>query len=90
MSTFYSNILYISKQQVVAMRYVESLRFPDGEELTAERLVDDLYLHITTVSGNEYKLSINLQRICNNAVDVPLKEYRNSIYNRWKYILENK
>jgi hypothetical protein len=73
---------------VVALKYVESMRYPDGEDATLDKLKDDLNFEITMISGKEYKISVrdNFEHLRSEE----LADAMNSIYNKWRYIISGK
>ena len=86
---YHSAVLYIDDKFAVALQHVESMRFPDGEELTADILRADLHIEVTMSSGSVYSASMKYlqQRLAylreNSVVDI-----RNEVYHKWVKIME--
>lgn len=88
-SAYYSHIIPVDERTVVALPYCESMSFPDGEELTADVLKDDLHLNVVTSSGKEYSISIAfVQKFDSRYKDIDKKRVRELIYRRWIFLLE--
>lgn len=86
---YHSPVLHISASFAVALRYIESMRFPDGEDLTVDILCDDLHINIVTVSGREYSSSMRyVQERLPYLRETPIRELRGEIYSKWIAIME--
>lgn len=79
-------------RSVISLRAVESMEFPDGEDITAERLRNDREIRIVMCSGKEYTISTRAQfadtdcRVKQDGIDAA----RQAIYDKWKHILTGK
>lgn len=81
-------VLRIDGRTAVALRFCESMRFPDGESLVVDILKDDLHIHMIMTSGTEHTVSIAaLQKVESRFADIDKKALRESIYNKWIHIL---
>ena len=82
------DVLHVDKQTVIALKYVERMHFPDGEELTADILKGDLHIEITMVSGEIHSISMNMIQACDPrfAKEQPEK-LRLAIYEKWAHLL---
>lgn len=90
--SYQSEFLVVSEKSVVAMRFIESMGFPDGEDLVIAKLRDDLEIEIVMCSGKEYVISTRAQYpkdsywIKLDGID----SARLTILNKWKDILTGK
>jgi hypothetical protein len=88
---YHSAVLYIDDKFAVALRQVESMRFPDGEELTADILRDDLHIEVVMTSGSVY--SVSMKYLQNRLVylrDYSIRDIRNDVYHKWVETMEKK
>ena len=90
---FNKDFLYLDNRAAIALKFVESMRYPsEEEELTIAKLKDDLFLEVTMVSGKEYTISVKSQfypkdwRIKDEGIDLA----RSSIFDKWCRILTGK
>ena len=89
---YQKDFLILSDGRVIALRFIESMRFPDdGEDLTVAALKDDLDIVIITISGREYIVSVRLQypsdwRLKHDGIT----EARRAIFEKWCHILTGK
>lgn len=86
------NTVLANERTVVALRFVESMGFPEDDDLVVDVLKDDLQLVIVTTSGKEYKVSMaelqdHLSESDNRYKSIDKHELRESVYSRWIYIL---
>ena len=89
---FQKDLLILSDGRVVALRFVESMRFPnDGEDLTIAALKDDLDIELTTISGKEYIVSVRSQYPSDWRLDHEgVMSARTAIFEKWCHILTGK
>ena len=82
------DVLHVDKRTVVALKYIERMHFPDGEELTIDVLKGDLHIEITMVSGEVHSISMNMLRECEwrFATEKP-DELRRAVYEKWAHLL---
>ena len=86
--SYQQGILYVDIRTAVGLRFVESMTFPDGEDLLADVLKDDLHIDIVTISGREYSVSMNFIRSTdNNLKNASAERLRTDIYNKWKHLI---
>jgi hypothetical protein len=86
---FTSDLLIIDDRAVL-LKFIESMKFHDGEDLTADVLKDDRHIDIITLSGREYTVSVKKQlslwQIEKNDID----GYQKAIYEKWLHILRER
>ena len=90
---FQKDFLFLDDQTVVSIRSIESMRFPDGEDLTADKLKDDLHMDVVMASGKEYSISVRRQFVNDVRTKHPLvtaEILREAIYNKWIHTLTGK
>ena len=89
---FVADFLRGTEDEIIALKYVESMKEPSGEDLTVDRLVDDLHISIRMVSGKEYTVSVRQQyiegdwRVKQDGVEQAMI----AIFDRWRHILTGK
>ena len=89
---FTKDFLYLDDQTVIAMQFIESMRFTEGEDLTADKLKDDLHLDVVMASSKEYSISVRRQYMNDVRAKPPtsIEEMREAIYKKWIFILTGK
>ena len=90
---FNKDFLYLDNRAAIALKFVESMRYPsEGEELTVAKLKDDLFLEVVMTSGKEYKISTRSQFEVNDwrLKDEGIEMARSAIFDKWCRILTGK
>lgn len=89
---FVEDFLRIGKDTVIAIKYIESITYPSGEDLTADKLKDDLHLTVIMTSGKEYNVSVKGQIYDYSEPPQPssISQLKDEIYFRWRRILSGK
>lgn len=92
---FTDNFLRIGDSMEISLKYVESIQFSRGEDLTADALKGDRTFRVRMISGIEHEISIQrqmtqwqldyLKRISGNQAKDELKEYESGILSNWKF-----
>ena len=86
--SYQQGMLYVDIRTAVGLRFVESMTFPDGEDLLVDLLKDDLHIDVVTISGREYSVSMNfIKSTDSNLKNVPVERLRTDIYNKWKHLI---
>jgi hypothetical protein len=86
--SYQQGILYVDLRTAVGLRFVESMTFPDGEDLLADVLKGDLHIDVVTISGKEYSVSMKfIESTDSNLKNVPVERLRTDIYNKWKHLI---
>ena len=80
----------IVDNRVIALKFVESMEFQSGEDLTVDILKDDRTIDIITVSGNKYIISVIEQLFQYQKDKNDVAGYRQAIYDKWRHILTGK
>ena len=80
----------IVDRRVIALKFVESMRFRADEDLTMDILKDDRTIDIITLSGNEYTISVMEQLTKYQRDKGDIAGYQQSIYDKWRHILTGK
>lgn len=94
---YLKDTIRVNNRTLVALKFVESIGFPEDSDLIIDALKDDLQIVIVTVSGQRYQVSMNelsasLAETESRWKNVSNTRLRESVYNRWIYLLgrENK
>lgn len=89
---YQKDFLILSDGRVVALKFVESMRFPnDDEDLTVAVLREDFDVELITVSGREYTISVRSQYPHDRRLKHEgIVEARKAIFDKWCYILTGK
>ena len=88
---YHLDTLLVDSRTVLGMKFIESINFPDGVDLTADILKDDLHLNVVMISGKEYSISVELQRkALNDGSSWSLDSVRVGIYEKWKSLIRVK
>lgn len=87
MTPIFTGDLLIVDGRAIPLKFIESMKFHTGEDLTVDVLKDDRHIEIITLSGNEYSVSVKKQlspfQIDKNDID----GYQTAIYEKWCHIL---
>jgi len=90
---FTKDFLYTDNKAAIALKFVESMRYPsEDEDLTVAKLKDDLLIEVVMTSGREYTISTRAQfsdsdwRVKDEGIDGA----RSSIFEKWCRILTGK
>lgn len=87
---FHSEFLKLNKRVVIALRFVESIEFPeeDDDQRIIDTLKADLGLKIVMGSGKEYFLSVSeISKQYPFREKETLRELRNAIFEKWLHLL---
>jgi hypothetical protein len=87
---FTKDFLYLENDKAIALKFIESMSYPSGEDLTIAKLKDDLYIEVVMVSGKEYIISVRHQFNELNWGIEGIKAGRESIFDKWCYTLTGK
>ena len=90
---FTKDFLYLENNTAIALKFIESMSYPSGEEdLTVARLKDDLYIEVVMGSGKEYVISVRHQfdKLDWRIQQEGLEAARESIFDKWCYTLTGK
>lgn len=86
--SFSLEVLFVDERTVIALKYVERMHYPDGEDLTADILTGDLHIEVTMISGEVHCISMNQMKKCYSGLgDKTPEMVRNLIYDRWTHLL---
>ena len=80
----------IVDKRVIALKFVESMRFRDDEDLTVDILKDDRTIDIITLSGNRYTISVMEQLTPRQRDRSDIIGYQQAIFDKWRHILTGK
>jgi len=89
---FHQDFLILPDKSITALRFVESMRYPDGEDLLVSKLKDDLEIEIVMCSGRNYTISVRAQfpdgsrQINSNGISAA----RDAILGKWKHVITGK
>ena len=88
------DFLHLDDDTVVSMFYIESMRYPSDEDLTADLIKNDPRLEISMVSGKTYSISTKKQAmvlsLSTPRPNLDLFELRRAIVEKWTHILSGK
>lgn len=89
---FIPDHLILDNSAVIGIKFIESMRFPDGEDLTVAKLKDDLFIEVTMCSGREYTVSVRAQFTEDDwrIKDEGIIGGRYSIFDKWKNTLKGR
>lgn len=82
---FHGEFLILDDDTVLAIKFIESIKYPDTEANVVDVLKNDLHFEVITVSGNRYTVSVNKQN--KYGVLINTSEFRDAIYYRWRHII---
>jgi hypothetical protein len=90
---FQKDFLVLLDGRVVALKFIESMRFPsEGEDRTVAALKDDLDIEMITISGKEYVTSTRSQYYQSDwrIEKEGIMAGRTAIFEKWCHILTGK
>src|SRR5882672_2919139 len=92
---FTNDFLKVDASTEIPLKYVESIQFSRGEDLTADALKGDRTFRVRMLSGIEYVISVStlmnewqldhLKRLPANEVKSHIQEYLDGIVKQWKF-----
>lgn len=82
---FQENFLVLDDNTVLAIKFIESIRYPDMEDALVDVLKNDLHLEVVTISGNKYTISVEKQNRFGEFYSSDL--LRDEICQKWKFIM---
>jgi len=89
---FHGGILIAKDGTALPMRFVESMKYPTGEDHTVAKLKDDLEIEIVMCSGKEYTISTRKQ-FEGTFLDIEregIVDARTAIFDKWKFVITGK
>ena len=83
-----SGTVYLVDGKVIALRFVESMKFPDGGDKIIDKLKGDRCLEVTMTSGIDYIVSMRaIQKYDDRWKDADIDALREAICDRWIFLL---
>lgn len=86
MSTFHGHSLPTVGGDTVLLKFIESIRIRDDEDMVVDKLKGDVTLSIRTISGKEHVVSINMVWASLGGGVLTGKELAKEICEKWLWI----
>jgi len=86
MSVFHGHSLVSIKEEIILLKFIESMCFLQEEDALVDKLKGDISLVVRTISGREHIVSMNTVQKCVGDATFTNKELAYAILEKWLWI----